>query len=116
MIRSNKYDRKQSDEMQNKMVKMKINSEGRIWVKAKGVFSLGGDWLVGRCIRVLYNNKTWYPGIVTGYDPQSKSGGLASAPMHDVQYADGSYLEDLSNGKWEYDACEGGGRTILGRL
>jgi hypothetical protein len=88
---------------------MKINLEGRCWARATGAHKAGGDWLVGRCIRVFYDKeKAWFPGIVTGYDPNGAKDALqAAGPVHDISYEDGSYLEDLSTGKWEYDACEG---------
>jgi hypothetical protein len=88
---------------------VKINVEGRCWEKATGVHKAGGDWLVGRCIRVFYDKeKAWFPGIVTGYRPGGAKDVLqAAGPVHDISYEDGSYLENLSTGKWEYDACEG---------
>jgi hypothetical protein len=87
---------------------VKINVEGRCWARATGLHKAGGDWLVGRCIRVFYDKeKAWFPGIVTGYHPNGAKDVQAAGPVHDISYEDGSYLENLSTGKWEYDAREG---------
>jgi hypothetical protein len=88
---------------------VRVKEEGRSWVRAKGSLKDGGEWLIGRCIRVFYDREArWFSGIVMAFDPTSTSAnGIFCGGVHDVQYDDGCFWEDLTKGKWEYDANEG---------
>ena len=91
--------------------RLKIHTEGRVWTDPTGNFRQGGAWLLGRHIRVYWDDdRTWYAGVVTFFDAsesaQDSHGN--TGPVHDVYYEDGSFLENLGTAKWQYDASEGG--------
>lgn len=87
-----------------------IPVEGCQWETPKGFARGGGDWLVGRVIRVYWDlEEKWYAGIVGSFDGRKDaedSHGNKGA-VHDVFYEDGSYLENLHNARWQFDLNEG---------
>lgn len=90
--------------------RLKINQKGRLWTAPTGSFMQGGSWLVGRHIRVYWDDdREWFAGIVTFYDnrPNTKDSHGNMGPAHDVYYEDGSFLENLSTAKWQFDLNEG---------
>jgi len=87
-----------------------IPVKGRVWETPVGKHRQGGDWLVGRCIRVYWDaEKKWYPGIVGAYNGQKNAVDSHGnkGPVHDVFYEDGSYLESLETARWQFDLREG---------
>ncbi len=87
-----------------------IPMEGRVWETPKGFARAGGDWLIGRCIRVYWDaDDQWYPGIVGSYDARrdAEDSHGNKGPVHDVFYEDGSYLENLHHARWQFDLSEG---------
>jgi hypothetical protein len=89
---------------------IKIVEEGRRWVTPQGQWKFGGEWLVGRHVRLYWDEEeAWFAGVVAHYDDSRKAVDSHGhkGPVHDVYYADGSYLENLSSARWQYDGTEG---------
>ena len=89
--------------------RLKIHTEGRVWTEPSGHFRKGGSWLVGRHIRVYWDDdRKWYAGVVTYFDGSASEDSHGNTgPVHDVYYEDGSFLENLGTATWQYDAKEG---------
>ena len=90
--------------------KLQIHTKGRQWTSPTGTWCQGGQWLLGRHIQVYWDDdKTWFPGVVCHFDarPTAKDSHGNTGPVHDVFYEDGSFLENLSTAKWQFDLKEG---------
>lgn len=79
---------------------------GRLWASVPSSQKGGGGWLVGRRVRVFWDEDggVWYPGVVTMYDsrPDLLDSHGNKGPVHNVMYDDGPFLENLQVARQAY--------------
>lgn len=93
-----------------KVAEASAPSVKRQWVTPRGAEIEGGPWLVKRTVRVYWEAESqWFEAQVNSFDGSARAvdshGNVG--PVHALEYEDGEYFENLSSGKWQYDALEG---------
>ena len=89
---------------------MRLKMEGRRWTSPDEVHSIGGHWLLDRCVRLYWDNEAqWFPGIVVDFDETEDAVDSHGhvGPVHTIAYEDGQIFENLSTATWQFDAKEG---------
>ncbi|KAJ1484684.1 hypothetical protein T484DRAFT_1796159, partial [Baffinella frigidus] len=70
----------------------------------------GGPWLVNRVIRVYWDAEAqWFEAKVVRYDSSVRAVDAHGnqGPVHELEYEDGEFSENLETAKWQYDLSEG---------